>query len=109
MDVDTVEFHLPYVTNERWVEAGGAHASKIAKRGAALFVEIQRRASPQNFFNNHRAQFEAFEHTFGSEAECKRCLRNRLDSDVRYQLNADQPLLEQEQSDYDWPWGWWND
>ena len=28
------------------VEAGGAHASKIAKRGAAFFVEIQRWAGP---------------------------------------------------------------
>ncbi len=46
MDVDTLEFHLLYVTNEHWVEAGGAHASKIAKRGAAFFVEIQRWASP---------------------------------------------------------------
>ncbi len=28
MDVDTTEFHVLYVTNEHWVEAGGAHASK---------------------------------------------------------------------------------
>jgi hypothetical protein len=63
----------------------------------------------QNFFNNHKPQFEAFEQIFGSEAECQRYLRNRLDSDVLNQLNADQPLLDQEQSDYDWPWGWWND
>ncbi len=46
MNVDTTEFSSLYVTNEHGVEAGGAHASKIAKRGAAFFVEIQRWTRP---------------------------------------------------------------
>ncbi len=50
MDVGTMEFHLLYVTNDHWVEAGGAHASKIAKRGAALFRGDTKAGQPPSSF-----------------------------------------------------------
>ena len=74
-----------------------------------LSHELMHAAIAENFFDSHKPQFENFEQIFGSEAECKRYLQNQLNTNVQNQLQTDQPILDQQQSDYDWPWGWWND
>jgi RHS repeat-associated protein len=60
----------------------------------------------QAFFNNNKSHYEAFELTFGSEAECEDYLRHRLNSDMLYQLQIDQAQLDQAQDNYDGFWGW---
>jgi RHS repeat-associated protein len=60
----------------------------------------------QSFFNKNKSHYEQFEYIFGSEAACENYLHHQLNRDVLYQFQQDQPLLDQEQSNYDGFWGW---